>query len=134
MNHTHTVVFSAWRSNQDLITNIEASKQARAFLDGLGLPHWDAVGAYKEEIHSEHTQEVSHVIHCRMEDVSAIEDYAFTHCDQECILLIDHSDNEASLYYPQASEVIGTIKQVNKEEAQKNGCYTYFLGEYFICK
>ncbi|AHK11944.1 SAM-dependent methyltransferase [Vibrio phage CHOED] len=135
MQNQYTVVFSAWRAGNDLITNIEASKRVRIFLDECKLPHWDAVGAFKEANHTHHTQEVSHVVHCADEDdVLALITYACTVFAQDCVLVVKSSDNSASLESPTESIDLGTLTQVNQALARKNEVYTYFLGDYYICE
>lgn len=133
MNNLYTVVMSAWRANNDLIANMEASKAMRAHLDSLGLAHWDAVGAYKEDGEALYTQEVSHIIHCGAADVSALKDYAAREHKQDCILVIKSADNSARLEFPSESMNLGHLYKVDKNKALANGAYTYFLGDYYIC-
>lgn len=133
MNNQYTVVFSAWRTSNDLIANIEASKAARLSLDALGLPHWDAVGSYLECDAGEHKQEVSHIVHCKSaQDVELIKDIAWQY-NQDCVMIVEQ-DNTAYLAFNHGDTMeIGVLTTVSKEVAHDNDCYTYFLGEYYVC-
>lgn len=134
MKSQFTVVFSAWRATNDLIHNMTASQQARQFLTDCGLPHWDAVGAYKELGHTEHTQEVSHIVHCDESDVMELMRYAVNTHNQDCVLVIKSDDNSASLESLHDSIDLGQLVKVSESTAKHNESYTYFLGEYYICK
>lgn len=134
MKNQFTVVFSGWRATNDLIANMEASRRIREYLTDCGLPHWDAVGAYKEDGHNEHTQEVSHIVHCDESDVIELMYYAVNEHNQDCVLVIKSDDNSASLESPSESIDLGTLYKTDKVSAQLNGCYTYFLGDYYVCK
>lgn len=129
-----TIVMSAWRSNQDLITNMEATNALRHYLNTYEIQHWDAVGAYKEEGQSLIQQEVSHIIHCKNDnDVTVVCDMA-KDLNQDCVLMID-SNNNAMLVFPNDKPVsLGILTVVSEDEAKTSGHYTYFLGEYYICK
>jgi hypothetical protein len=134
MKNQYTVVFSAWRAANDLIANMEASKRVREYLTGCDLPHWDAVGAYKEDGQATHKQGVSHIVHCDESDVEDLIAYACVTHNQGYVLVIKSDDNSASLESLDNSIDLGTLQQVSKDEAHSNLAYTYFLGNYYICK
>lgn len=131
MKNQITVVFSAWRATNDLIENMAASKAARKFLTDCELAHWDAVGAYQEAGQAKHTQEVSHVVHCDESDVLDLMVYAQEVHNQDCILVIT-SDNQASLESQEDSTPLGELIKATEQQAKAQGCYTHFLGDYFI--
>lgn len=134
MKTQYTVVFSAWRASNDLITNMEASHKARQFLTDCGLPHWDAVGAYRELGQRSHSQEVSHVVHCDEDNIPDLKSYAHHVHNQDAILVIKSDDNSASLELSNDSIDLGHLVKVSKSTAQHNQAYTYFLGDYYICE
>lgn len=126
-----TLVLTGWRTTKDLIANIEANKDIRASLDELNIPHWDAIGAYKEEGQSLISQEVSIIAHCKPQDINQVTGLVWEY-EQDCVLVID-AYNSAWLMFPDHScKHIGKLVVTTEDKAKEVGMYTYFLGEYYI--
>lgn len=134
MNNLTTVIFSAWRSTNDLIANMEASEKARQELIELNIMNLEGVGSYQEHQAERPTQEVSHVALCAdLKEVNKVRRLA-RELNQDSVLLID-SLGRATLDFLNGSMVqLGRFERVTKETAKAEEHYTYIAGTYYICK
>lgn len=132
MNVT-TVIFSAWRSTNNLIENIEASEKARHALIELDIMNIEGVGSYQEHHAEKPTQEVSHLALCRgKDDINNVRRMA-RELEQDSVLLVDNL-GRATLDFLNGSMVqLGRFTKVSKETAQAEEHYTYAAGSYYVC-
>lgn len=133
MNVT-TVIFSAWRSTNNLIANIEASEKARISLIEHDIMNIEGVGSYQEHQAEKPTQEVSHIALCGdLKAVNKVRRLA-RELEQDSVLLVDNL-GRATLDFLNGSMVqLGRFTEVSKEVAQAEEHYTYISGTYYICK
>lgn len=133
MNVT-TVIFSAWRSTNNLIANMEASEKARISLIEHDIMNVEGVGSYQEHQAEKPTQEVSHIALCgSLKDVNKVRRLA-RELEQDSVLLVDNL-GRATLDFLNGSMVqLGRFTEVSKEVAQAEEHYTYIAGTYYICK
>jgi hypothetical protein len=132
-----TIIASASKAENDLLTNYVNHKTAIQTLANFGLKAKEAVGSYEGK------QELSLVIDLednintwgvqKTSKMSQIKCLFFGTFKQDAILLINGT--AASLVFADDdSEELGKFKTVPEAEAKENGSFTFLQGEYWIAK
>lgn len=135
---TFTVILTAFRADNDLLTNCQRNLELYKEALSLGLLHVaSGIGSYQEEGQEKPSQEAS-MMFTTTSAVKARELMlsACTRFAQDCCLLLQGLDGYLVSWdgdYLQHN-AIGKWQEVSKEEAKQSVAYTWINGRYFLCK
>jgi hypothetical protein len=125
-----TIIASAFKAENDLLTNYVNHKQAVSALANFGLKAKEAIGSY------EGVQELSLVIDLETMNndlFTKIKILFFNTLRQDTILWVSHGETTL-VHRGNDYENLGKFHKVPEAEAKENGGFTFLEGEYYISK
>lgn len=137
MRTNYTIIASAFRANLDMNVNLERQETVIQWLVNHNICDFKTViGVYHEEGMPAPSREVSLVIiDLSYFEAESVRDYYLNAMEQDCVLIIDQSDNSASLTGKDWGETLGTYQKVTQAEAYKAGIYTLDTnGQYWLAR
>lgn len=137
MLNKYTVVASAFRANLGMNINLERHEIAMQWLINHNICDFKTVvGVYHEDGMPTPNREVSLVItDLSHDEVLKVGGFYLTDMAQDCVLVVNQSDNTAVLIGKDWDQYLGTYQKVTKEEAYKAGIYTLDTnGQYWLAK
>jgi hypothetical protein len=125
-----TIITSAFKTENDLLTNYKNHRLAINALANFGLKAKEAIGSY------DGVQELSLVIDFEKFDsqlLQKVKKLFFNTFKQSSVLLVTPIV-AVLVFADENSEELGKLHKVSEDEAKENGAFTYLEGEYYIAK